>query len=360
MVTTEGDLLRVRDGWLLALGLGFLAWSLLGRFLIPLVLAKPDSRKTHSERADGKGRSKSGERPYVEEHGEQGPAIVLTHGWSLDSTAWYYAKHDLSQDFKLITWDLPGMGRSKSVNPISLSGFAEELRRLIGKRSSGEPVVLVGHSIGGMTIQTLAQEHPELFTREVAGIVLLNTTYTNPLKTIIFSRLMQALQKPILEPAMHLTKALQPLIWVVAWQSYLSGWTHVANRFGFGKYVTRSQLEHVSLLTTRNSPGNVAQGNLAMFNWDATGALAELSIPILVIGGTMDIVTKPEASKALAASNPHARLLLIEGVNHMGFMERPELYNAAIAEFVSEIFRRRDGLERTMRSAPTSMDRLSE
>ncbi len=53
--------------------------------------------------------------------------------------------------------------------------------------------MLVGHSIGGMTIQTLARDHPELFGREVVGVVLLNTTYTNPLKTMILPRLMQAL-----------------------------------------------------------------------------------------------------------------------------------------------------------------------
>jgi pimeloyl-ACP methyl ester carboxylesterase len=218
---------------------------------------------------------------------------------------------------------------------MSLDGFAGDLATLIG-RCGPQPIVLVGHSIGGMTIQTLLREHPEVQDR-LAGIVLLNTTYTNPLKTMVMSRLLQAIQRPILEPAAHLTIWLSPLIWLSKWQSYLSGSTHAAMRLGCGKFVTRSQLEHVALLATRASPAIEARGDLAMFRWDATDALNSLRIPALVIGGDKDLVTKLEASRVIASENGLATLRVVEDVNHMGPMERAELYDQMIMTFVDDV-----------------------
>lgn len=219
---------------------------------------------------------------------------------------------------------------------VTLPAFAEDLRRVV-MSSGDERVVLVGHSIGGMMIQTLVRDHPDFIRDRVAGVVLINTTYTNPLRTMIFPRLVKALQKPVLEPVFHLMAWLQPLFWLGAWQGYLSGSAHMANRLGFGRYVTRSQLEHTTLLATRNPPAVQALGNLAMFHWDATGALRDLGVPLLALGGALDIVTKPDASQVMAADAPSAELEVIDGVNHMGFLERADSYHLAIETFVASL-----------------------
>jgi pimeloyl-ACP methyl ester carboxylesterase len=54
-----------------------------------------------------------------------------------------------------------------------------------------------------------------------------------------------------------------------------------------------------------------------------------------VIGGDLDIVTKLEASRTIAAAVPAGRLQVVAGVNHMGFLERADEYNQAILEFAS-------------------------
>jgi pimeloyl-ACP methyl ester carboxylesterase len=314
----DGDLIRVREDWRLwtAAALGVL--SLLGRIpILPLLGA-------------------NGAKLYVEELGSQNKdTLILTHGWAMDSTIWHYAKRDLSQQYRVIVWDLPGLGQSKGA--ISLESFASDLATVI-EHSGADKVGLVGHSIGGMTIQTLARDNPAFFNTRVAGAVLVNTTYTNPLKTMILPRFMQAIRFPLLEPVMRLTILLQPLAWLTTWQSYLSGTAHIANRFGFGKYVTRSQLEHVTLLSTKNPPGNIQKGNLAMFRWDATGALKSVTVPVLLLAGDLDIVTKPSASATLESQGATARLTTIEGVNHMGLMERSDFYNAAMVRFFEATF----------------------
>jgi len=336
--TAVGDLVRERDGWRLWAGLGLFAWSFLGSRIVPLLIAKRDTRRTMAQRAGGQIiASPTGSSLYVETHGPTGaPIIIFTHGWAMDSTFWHYAKQDLGDRFRLLLWDLPGLGRSKAPDQeaITLSAFATDLAHLVN--FAGRPAVLVGHSIGGMTIQTLLRDFPQLQAR-LAGVVLLNTTYTNPLKTMVFSSVFEALRRPVLEPMMKLAMALQPLFWAVKWQSYLSGSSHMANRLGFGKFATRSQLEHTSLLSTRNPPGVLARGNLAMMHWDATDVLTRLRIPALVIGGDLDIITKLEASRELAAESDLATLQAVAGVNHMGPMERADVYNTAIAEFALQV-----------------------
>lgn len=335
----NGDVMRTRTDWFLWVGLGLLALSFIGRPLIAPLLAEKDTDPTMPVRTEGTMISgATGSSLYVERHGSpQAPVIVLTHGWAMDSTIWFYAKRDLSKNFHVICWDLPGMGKSKPSSPsaIGLSEFARDLRSVI-ELAGDRKVVLVGHSIGGMTIQTLARDDPAFFDARVAGTVLVNTSYTNPLKTMILSGLAQAIRWPLLEPIMRLGILLQPLLWLSAWQSYLSGSAHVANRIGFGKHVTRSQLNHTSLLSTRNAPGNVNRGNLAMFRWDATHAMAQVRAPLLVLSGNLDIVTKPEAGQAIADDRPGSHYIGVTDVNHMGFLERASTYNQAIETFALE------------------------
>jgi pimeloyl-ACP methyl ester carboxylesterase len=304
-----------------------------------LLLARPDKDPTRAERGQGRTlTSASGATLYLEEHGSPvAQPIILTHGWSMDSTIWFYAKRDLAEQYRVIVWDLPGLGLSKRGDgEICMSDFAEDLKSVIAQVGDQRPL-LVGHSIGGMIIETLARDDPEWFQRHVAGTALLNTTYTNPLKTMILSGLLQSLRKPLIVPMLYLQIWLAPLAWLMAWQSYLSGSTHITVRFGFGRYVTRSQLDHVALLLTRAWPAVNARGDLAMLRWDGSAGLAHMTAPALVLGGSVDIVTKAEASETIADRLPRADLEIIQGVNHMGPIERADLYNAKIARFAERL-----------------------
>jgi pimeloyl-ACP methyl ester carboxylesterase len=338
----DGDLVRGADGiarfhredWKLWLGGALLAWSFLGRWPMLWLLARKDTDPMRPTRDHGRTiQSSTGATLYLEDHGSaHAQPIILTHGWSMDSTIWYYAKRDLAQRFRVLVWDLPGLGLSKRAgSTISLSGFAEDLKSIIAQVGDTRPI-LVGHSIGGIIIETLARDDPEFFSKHVAGVALLNTTYTNPIRTMIMSRLLQALRKPLIVPMLYLEIWLSPLVWLSRWQSYLSGSQHMAVRFGYGRSVTRSQLDHTALLMTRNSPAVVAHGDLAMLRWDGTKGASNLSVPTLVMGGTVDIVTKLEASEEIVRLAPDARLQRVEGANHMGPIEQADVYHRAILQ----------------------------
>jgi hypothetical protein len=153
----DGVVHRLRDDWRLAVGGALLAWSLLGRFIVLPLLARRDTNPMRLERGEARSvESPTGATLHVETFGPaDGQPIVLTHGWSLDSRIWHYAKQDLGQ-FRLILWDLPGLGQSKRARgKVDMGGFAKDLAAVLSL-AGGRPAVLVGHSIGGMIIQTLA------------------------------------------------------------------------------------------------------------------------------------------------------------------------------------------------------------
>ena len=340
-VDPQGVVYPVREPWRLWTGAALVAWSMLGRFPATFLLAKPDTRPTWPERGEPlRVASPTGASLYVEQHGPiDAPPVILTHGWGLDSTIWRYLRRDLSGRFRVIVWDLPGLGRSRAARgqAVDLEHFAQDLKAVLAA-TTRQPAVLVGHSIGGMTIQTLVRDDPQALDG-VAGLVLINTTYTNPLRTMAFSTLALALRRPLIEPLLRLTIWLQPLAWILAWQGYLSGSAHLANRIGFADRVTRSQLEHTTLLATRNPPGASARGNLAMFDWDAHGALGEVGRPILILAGARDVVTTPQASAVMAAEAPGARYAVMPHSNHMGFLECSSLYNPEIARFCDAVLK---------------------
>ncbi len=322
--------------WRLYTGAALLAWSFLGRFVV-LMFIPAGRDEPHEQRAAGHMvQSPDGSSLRVETFGDQkGPTIILTHGWGLNSTAWWYTKKALSSRFRLITWDLPGLGRSKppADGKITIDRFAESLGAVIQFAGAG-PVILVGHSIGGMTTQTVWRACTQQVKDKVAGVVLVDTTYQNPIETMWLAPLWRALRWPLIEPMMWLTVGLFPLMWLSSWQGYLSGSNQIVMRLtGFGRFATRGQVDFTARLACKGSPGVQAKGNMAMFRWRVTEVLPTIPVPMVVLTGSKDIVTLPSASRTIADTVSDARIMEIKGCGHMGFMERAEAYNQEIVKF---------------------------
>lgn len=321
-------------------GAGLMAFSLLGR--VPMLMLLGRSGKTApAVRGDSVTiPGADGANLHVEMEGATtGPILVFTHGWALSARIWAEARADLGARFGLVFWDLPGLGRSgRPPAGYSIEGFAEDLHAVIDSLPNDRPVILVGHSIGGMTVQTFCARHPEQLNDRVVAIVLENTTHTNPLETMIFSRVLEPL-RPVIELVLKLDTVLSPALWVMNWQAWLSGSTHLAARLvGFGTRPTREQLDRTSLLITRSSPAVQARGNLAMLHWSVTDRLARIDLPAMVFAGGRDLVTKDHAGVTISAALPQGRLIRVEDAGHMGPIEKAAFYNEQIGDF-AEFFR---------------------
>ena len=324
--------------------LALLLFMLSGRKLVALLVSKrrpgedepqvTASAKHHwLERPDGS-------RTYYEEWGNPAaPPLVLVHGWNANRTEWYYQRKRFEADYRVLLVDLAGLGRSTRPRnkDFSLSKMALDLNSVL-EHAGARDAVLWGHSIGGMTVLTLVAHHRSEISVPLKGLVLEHTTYTNPLRTILFSKTMQALQKPVLEPLCWLLILLSPLAWVMRWMSYLNGNSHLITRFlTFAGTQSPRQLDFITLLSTLSPPAVTARGVLGMFRYSVEEQLPAISFPTLIIGAAKDRLTKPEASEYMKAHMPQARLVTVHPAGHQGLVECHQEVNAAAAAFLNAL-----------------------
>jgi pimeloyl-ACP methyl ester carboxylesterase len=327
----------------LVVGIALLLWAVAGRWLVLLTRRRgADEPRQERGRRQRRVSGPDGADLHVEEHGLQdGPTLLMTHGWDLDATAWYYEKRHLTDRFRLVLWDLPGMGLSSQPadRRYSLEGMARDLKAVLDATAGGRPVVLVGHSIGGMTILTFCRLFPEALGRQVVGIALVNTTYTMPLNTIVAGGLLQALRRPLLVPLLYLTVLLWPLVWAMNWKSYLDGSAHKTTGWmSFSGHETRGQLDFAARFTAKQHPGVLAKGILAMLDWDQTTTLPDITVPALIITADRDKLTLPRASEDMKRLIRGAELVQVVPAGHAGFIEQSGRYDEAIAAFAARCF----------------------
>jgi pimeloyl-ACP methyl ester carboxylesterase len=284
-------------------------------------------------------RSPTGAVLHVEEFGSPtAPTLVFTHGWGADSREWRYASA-LADRFHVVAWDLAGLGASTGYpdRQWSLERMADDLHAVV-TATAPDRVILIGHSVGGMINLEYTRRHRDMLGDRVAGVVQLNTTYTNPVRTTRNSERATRLQKPVLEPALAAAIALSPAVRAVGWLNYMNGLTHLhLHRSSFAGTETRGELDFVARYGYRSSPDVIGRGALAMLHWDASTALASISVPVLIVTAAQDRTTVPEASLVMNREIPGSRLVQVQPAAHMGPIERHEAYNASIADFANSV-----------------------
>jgi pimeloyl-ACP methyl ester carboxylesterase len=100
----------------------------------------------------------------------RGPNVVIVHGLGSSSQQWLPVARLLARRYRVTLVDLPGHGMSPMPSPFSLDRAVAALDRALAE-TSGEPVILVGHSLGGLVAATEALERPD----RVRGLVLVET-----------------------------------------------------------------------------------------------------------------------------------------------------------------------------------------
>ena len=322
-------------------GAALVVWSLGGGWVFSSLLSRrpgknePCAEKGHSTQVV---RRPDGRELNVTSYGPaDGPPLVFVHGWGLDSNEWVYAKRELAA-YRLITWDLPGLGRSTrpANRDWSLENLATDLDAVLEAAAGGRPVAMIGHSIGTMIILTYCKLFPGKLGTRVSSLVLAHGTYMNPVKTTSMAGLYTALQKPVLEPLCHLMVWLSPLVRVLNWLSYVNGSAHRStSRSTFSGHETRGQLSFMTWYYCAAAPDVVGRGMLAMLRYDATNVLGSIPVPTLIVTGDRDATCIPNASRYMAEHIPHAELAVLRDAKHGGLFEHHEEFHEALVGFLA-------------------------
>ncbi len=285
------------------------------------VVSRPDGSQLHGEIFENAGKA----------------TLILTHGWSLDSSAWKYMIDGLRSRYRVVVWDHAGLGKSRgpSNQDHSLEKLANDLNAVIEQVAPDGPVILIGHSIGGMTQQTFCRLHPEKLGKTVKGLVLLHTTYTNPVVTNMASWLTRPLQ-PIIKLINLSMIPLAPWIWLSNWQSYFNGSLHLSARLqSFTGKQTWEQLDHSAWMGAKAWPSVVARGNFGMMQFDELKTLPKVNVPVLVVSGDHDRLTVQSASQRIQTLLPNAMLFCDHG-GHLGHWEYSQSVEDSILAFATK------------------------
>jgi pimeloyl-ACP methyl ester carboxylesterase len=230
---------------------------------------------------------------------------------------------------------LPGLGRSTQPanHDYRLENLANDLQAVLSL-AGDQPAIILGHSIGGMITLTFCGLFPKELGTRVAGIALIHTTYTNPVRTTSFAGLLSALERPLIFPLLHLTIGLAPLVWLMNQLSYLNGSALMSsNGSGFAGSERLQQIVHVTRLGIKAWPAVLARGMLGMLQYDATATLKVIGVPTLVVAGDRDPVCKPEASQRMHREIAGSQLALLKPAKHMGLIEHHNDFAGRVSHF---------------------------
>ena len=126
-------------------------------------------------------------RLYVSCQGRGHPTVVMDAGYGDTSDVWAAVQPRLATFTRVCVYDRAGLGRSDVVGERTVRDVVNDLTALVSGAAADGPVVLVGHSIGGLIATMLAHDRPEM----VAGLVLVDSSHPDQLPRL-HSRLPKA------------------------------------------------------------------------------------------------------------------------------------------------------------------------
>jgi pimeloyl-ACP methyl ester carboxylesterase len=260
------------------------------------------------------------------------PMLVFVHGFSLDMTTWHYQWTGLSDRYRCVLFDFRSHGRSARAASGDLSplAFGRDLAAVLDAVVPDGPAVVIGHSMGGMSILATAQARPDLFAGRVAGAVFVGTASSDLLLGAMGS--VTQLLRPRLGSLVQAAQRVNRLRrYAVSSRGDLS---HVFTRMTqFGPEASPALVDHIVELAAR-APSDVwTDGLVGLMDMDLRDAVRHVRVPSLVVVGEHDRVTPPAAAVQLTAALPDGRLEVIAGAGHLPMLERHEDVNDRLRAF---------------------------
>ncbi|MER6436925.1 MULTISPECIES: alpha/beta hydrolase [unclassified Streptomyces] len=278
--------------------------------------------------------------------GRKAPApvtVVFSHGYCLNQDSWHFQRAALRGVVRTVHWDQRSHGRSgrgvaqsKDGTPVTIDQLGSDLKAVIDAAAPEGSVVLVGHSMGGMTVMALADRYPELIRDRVVAVALVGTS-SGRLGEVNFGlpvagvnavrRVLPGVLKALGQQAALVERGRR------ATADLFAG---IIKRYSFASRDVDPAIARFAERMIEGTPIDVvAEFYPAFTDHDKTEALARFAdLPVLVLAGVGDMVTPSEHSEAIADLLPDAELVLVPDAGHLVMLERPEVVMDRLADLL--------------------------
>lgn len=255
---------------------------------------------------------------------QQAPVtVVLVHGWALEGRTWGSVARSLAtgrSPVRVVRPDHRGHGRSAAVDPatMTIDQLADDLAAVVAATAPDGPLVLAGHSMGGMTLMALAERHPDVVAR-AGGIALVATASGGlaerpfglaPPAAAVYRRVEQRVYGTRRWSGRETLGDPRLLAPAMRWLLLGSRPSEEARRITFETVAACRPLTVSGFRPTLE----------AHERHDALAAFAE--IPTVVLVGSRDRLTPVRSARRIADALPSAELTIFPDAGHMLPLER--------------------------------------
>ena len=252
--------------------------------------------------------------------------VVLVHGFSLSMDCWHFQRQAFRGKRRMVLYDQRSHGRSgrSTEENATIDQLGRDLERVLSTLTAeDEKVVLVGHSMGGMSIVALAEHRPELFGDKVVGVGLISTTAGGQrTHKIVAKYVPDALGRRALERGLLVAGERERLLELVR-ESRSAVGLWIVRQFAFGPGPVPTA--HVAFVDKmiNETPLKVLVEFIPQFDaLDKFHVLEAFTrVPTLIACGTEDKLTSLGHSRKLHSRIPGSELLELDGTGHMSIME---------------------------------------
>ncbi|MFD8412918.1 alpha/beta fold hydrolase [Streptomyces sp. NPDC059650] len=302
-----------------------------------------DGTELHYEVDEPDGDAAERSRPRLRRKAEPVPTVVFCHGYCLGQDSWHFQRAALRGLIRAVYWDQRSHGRSArgfaqaDGDPVSIDQLGRDLKTVIDAAAPEGPLVLVGHSMGGMTIMAFAEQYPELVRDRVLGVALVGTS-SGRLGEVTYGlpAVGMGAVRRILPPVL---KVLGSQVELVergrrATADLFAGMIKLYS-FGAPREVDPGVARFAERLIEATPIDVVAEFYPAFQAHDKTAALQRFAdIPVTVVAGDRDMITPAAHSQAIKDALPAAELVVLERAGHLMMLEYPQTVTGLLAELL--------------------------
>ncbi|MFJ7064478.1 alpha/beta fold hydrolase [Streptomyces sp. NPDC101115] len=275
--------------------------------------------------------------------GRKAPApvtVVFSHGYCLSQDSWHFQRAALRGLVRTVHWDQRSHGRSgrgPDGTTVSIDQLGRDLRAVLDAAAPEGPLVLIGHSMGGMTIMALADRHPEFVRERVVGVGFVGTSsgklgevnYGLPTAGVnavrrVLPGVLRALgsQAELVERGRRATADL---------------FAGLIKKYSFSSKDVDPAVARFAERMIESTPIDVvAEFYPAFAEHDKAAALAAFrEVPALALAGDHDLVTPSSHTEAIAGLLPDAELVIVPDAGHLVMLEHPEAVTDRIADLLA-------------------------